>query len=206
MVSSTSRRTKNDPQPHVVVLAGPNGAGKSTAAPTLLRGQLGVTEFVNADTIARGLSAFSPDRAAMEAGRIMLARLRHLVSRWRNFAFETTLASRSFAPRIVEWKRVGYAFHLIFLWLPSVELAAARVRERVSLGGHDVPVETIRRRYQRGLTNFFALYQPLATTWRFYDNSGAQPRLLARGGQAKRSWIADKAQWISIKEIGYASR
>ena len=97
-------------RPHVV-LAGPNGAGKSTAAPALL-GRLGVTEFVNADTIARGLSAFSPEHAAIEAGRIMLARLRHLAAQRRNFAFETTLASRTFAPRLVEWVQEGYAFHL----------------------------------------------------------------------------------------------
>ena len=90
-------------RPHVVVLAGPNGAGKSTAAPALLQGQLGVTEFVNADTIARGLSAFSPERAAIEAGRIMLARLRQLATQQQDFAFETTLASRTFVPRITEW-------------------------------------------------------------------------------------------------------
>ena len=95
----------------MIVLARPNRAGKSTAAPTLLRGQLGVLEFVNADTIARGLSAFSAEQAAIEAGRIMLTRVRQLASQRRNFAFETTLASRSFARQIVEWKQAGYAFH-----------------------------------------------------------------------------------------------
>jgi predicted ABC-type ATPase len=106
-------------RPHVVVLAGPNGAGKSTAAPALLRGRLGVTEFVNADTIARGLSAFSPEHAAIEAGRIMLARLRQLASQQRDFAFETTLASRTFAPRLVEWMQEGYAFYLVYLRHPT---------------------------------------------------------------------------------------
>jgi predicted ABC-type ATPase len=167
-------------------------------------------EFVNADTIARGLSAFSPERVALEAGRIMLVRMRQLAEQQGDFAFETTLASRSFAPQITEWKRAGYAFHLIFLWLPSAELALARVHERVRLGGHDVPAEVVRRRYRRGIANFFELYQPLATTWRFYDNSGMRPRLLARGGQAKRGWIADKTQWTHmwthIKELGHASQ
>ena len=101
-------------QLHVVVLAGPNGAGKSTTAPALLQGQLGVAEFVNADTLARGLSAFSPEGAAIEAGRIMLRRLHQLAAQQRDFAFETTLASRTFAPRITEWMQTGYAIHLLW--------------------------------------------------------------------------------------------
>lgn len=187
-------------RPHVVVLAGPNGAGKSTAAPALLRGRLGVTEFVNADTIARGLSAFLPEQAAMEAGRVMLERLRHLASQRRDFAFETTLASRTFVPRLAQWMQNGYAFHLVFLWLPSAEFALARVRERVRLGGHNVPEETVRRRYRRGLTNFFTLYLPFATTWRFYDNSGSRPRLVARGEGREQIIIVNGTLWRRITE------
>jgi predicted ABC-type ATPase len=187
-------------RPHIVVLAGPNGAGKSTAAPALLRGRLGVTEFVNADTIAHGLSAFSPEHAAIDAGRIMLARLRHLAAQRRNFAFETTLASRTFVPRLVEWIQGGYAFHLMYLWLPNADFALARVRERVRIGGHDVQEETVRRRYRRGLVNFFTLYQSLATTWRFYDNSGDHPRLVARGEGTQRIAIVDGEVWSRIKE------
>jgi predicted ABC-type ATPase len=187
-------------QPHVVVLAGPNGAGKSTTAAALLRGQLGVTEFVNADTIARGLSAFSPEQVAIEAGRIMLARLRQLAAQRRDFAFETTLASRTFAPRIAEWMQEGYAFYLVYLWLPNAEFALARICERVRLGGHNVPEETVRRRYRQGLANFFKLYQPLATTWRFYDNSGDHPRLIARGESTKRIVVTDGELWSCIKE------
>ena len=189
-------------RPHVVVLAGPNGAGKSTAAPALLQGQLGVTEFVNADTLARGLSAFSPERAAMEAGRIMLTRLRRLAAHQQDFAFETTLASRIFAPRIAEWQQAGYAVHLIFLWLPNAAFALARIRERVRIGGHDVPAETVRRRYRRGLTNFFALYQPLVTTWRFYDNSRLRPHLIARGGRKGRMVVTDPVLWKQITDQG----
>ena len=113
--------------PHVVILGGPNGAGKSTAAPSLLRGRLHVSEFVSADTIARGLSGFSPESAAIDAGRIMLRRLREIVAEKRSFAFETTLASRTFAPRLVQWKAEGYLAHVVFLWLPGVELAVERV-------------------------------------------------------------------------------
>jgi predicted ABC-type ATPase len=187
-------------RPHVVVLAGANGAGKSTTAPVLLRGKLGVAEFVNADTIARGLSAFAPERAAIDAGRVMLRRLEQLAAQRHDFAFETTLASRTFAPRIARWMEAGYAFHLVFLWLPNAEFALARIRERVQLGGHDVPEDTVRRRYRRGLENFFALYQPLATTWRFYDNAHAQPRLVARGDRTGRIVVLDGTLWPRIRE------
>lgn len=188
-------------RPHVVVLAGPNGAGKSTTAPVLLRGKLGVDEFVNADTIARGLSAFAPEGVAIDAGRVMLRRLEQLAAQQRDFAFETTLASRTFAPRIVRWMQTGYAFHLVLLWLPNAEFALARVRERVRLGGHDVPEVTVRRRYARGLINFFALYQSVATTWRFYDNSRARPRLVARGDRSGRSVVSDAELWARITEV-----
>ena len=188
-------------RPHVVVLAGPNGAGKSTAAPTLLRGRLGVTEFVNADTIARGLSGFSPEQAAFDAGRVMLMRLDRLATQRRSFAFETTLASRTFAPRLKEWIGGGYAFHLVYLWLPSADFALARVRERVYLGGHDVPEDTVRRRYSRGLANFFTLYMPLTTTWRFYDNSGRRSRLIAHGKGRTQVIVVHDTLWQQVTEV-----
>jgi predicted ABC-type ATPase len=136
----------------------------------------------------------------------MLSRLRQLASKGQSFAFETTLASRTFAPQIVTWMNQGYAFHLIFLWLPSDEFACARVQERVRLGGHDVPEATIKRRYQRGLLNFFTLYQPSATTWRFYDNSGRRPRLLARGEAQERIVVTDMKLWSRIVEEQHERR
>ncbi|MCY3021273.1 MAG: zeta toxin family protein [Planctomycetota bacterium] len=186
--------------PNVVLLAGPNGAGKSTTAPLLLRGALGVTEFVNADVLARGLSAFAPERVAGTAGRIMLGRLRELAAQRVSFAFETTLASRSFAPWLRELMKDGCRFHLVFLWLPSADIAVARVAERVRLGGHDVPEEIIRRRYTAGLRNFFDLYQPLAATWRIYDNSDvAAPRLIAAGEGMAATRVVDRRTWEHIK-------
>lgn len=120
--------------PQVVVLAGPNGAGKSTSSSAVVRGVLGITEFVNADDIARGLSGFNVEGAALSAGRIMLDRVKELAQRRGDFAFETTLASRSFAPWIRELRQTGYLFRLIYLWLPSPEYAMARVMERVRRG------------------------------------------------------------------------
>jgi len=182
--------------PQVIVLAGPNGAGKSTSAPTLIAETLGITEFVNADVIAQGLSAFRRDSVAREAGRIMLTRLDELGRRRADFAFETTLASRTFAPRIAALRRAGYQFHPIFLWLPSADLAVLRVRRRVSEGGHDVPEETIRRRYKAGLTNFFRLYLPLADSWAMYNVSTEPKSIIAEDHGAVGPTVFDRGAWI----------
>lgn len=190
----------SEKNPHVIVIAGPNGAGKSTTAPMLLKGTLGVTEFVNADVIAQGLSAFQPESAAFHAGRVMLERLHYLANERVDFAFETTLASRSFAPWIAKLKQSGYTFHLVFLWLPSADFAVARVAERVRMGGHDVPEEIIRRRYNKGIENFFRLYRPLSVTWRLYDNSEPSwPRIVADGRGDASETIYDPTTWSLIR-------
>ena len=155
-----------------------------------------VTEFVNADVIAQGLSAFQPESAAFHAGRVMLERLHFLAKERVDFAFETTLASRSFAPWIAKLKQSGYTFHLVFLWLPSAEFAVARVAERVRMGGHDVPEETIRRRYNKGIGNFFRLYRPLTDTWRMYDNAEPSwPRIVADGRKDTNETVYDPKTW-----------
>ncbi len=157
--------------PLVVVIAGPNGSGKSTAAPYLLRDYAGVREFVNADDIARGLSVFQPESVGLQAGRIMLRRLQELAKEQKSFAFETTLASSSFAPWLRALQKEGYRVHLIFLWLPAPELAVQRVQGRVELGGHSVPETTIHRRYQAGLSNLLRNYIPFVESWLVMDNS-----------------------------------
>jgi predicted ABC-type ATPase len=187
--------------PNVIVLAGPNGAGKTTTAPTLLRETLGVVEFVNSDTIALGLAAFSPELVALEASAIMLDHIRALGKKRKSFAFETTLASLSLAPWLAELIKTGYEFHLFFLWLPSVEFALDRVADRVRMGGHNVPAETVRRRYHAGLRNFFSLYQPLATKWRIYDNSVvADLRLIAAGKGKIVEQLGNATIWRQIEE------
>jgi predicted ABC-type ATPase len=190
------KRSKNPPS--VIALAGPNGAGKSTAGPALVRDALGVTQFVDADQIARGLAAFEPERVAVPAGRIMLRRLKEMARNRESFAFETTLASRSFAPWIAGLVRSGYQFHLVFLWLRSADLAVERVRDRIRLGGHAVPEDVIRRRYRSGLLNFFRLYLRLATSWRMYDNSLGAPRLIAAGQGRTATVVSDRATWDRV--------
>ena len=185
--------------PKVVVLAGPNGAGKSTSAAKLLLGVLKVQEFVNADTIAQGLSAFAQERVAFEAGRIMLTRLKELAASRASFAFETTLASRSYAPWLAELRSAGYKVHVVFLWLPSADEAVARVADRVRVGGHNVPEDTIRRRYDAGLTNLLGLYLPLADTWQLVDNSRmSAPRRIAVGGPSGPARVFDPLTWQTI--------
>jgi predicted ABC-type ATPase len=187
-------------KPRVVVLAGPNGSGKSTSAARLLRGALGVDEFVDADVIARGLSGFAPERVAMAAGRIMLRRLKDLAAARAHFAFETTLASRTFAPWLADLKAVGYRVHLVYLWLPTADMAAARVAERVRSGGHDVPEDTIRRRYRAGWANFCKLYRPLADSWQVFDNGTVgKPRLIAAGQGRRTKVVRNRPLWERIQ-------
>jgi predicted ABC-type ATPase len=186
--------------PKVVVIAGPNGAGKSTAAPAVLRNTLHVNEFVNADTIAAGLSAFSPDAVAVAAGRIMLERVRQLASEGRDFAFETTLASRSFAPWLKRLQLDGYVFHLVYIWLPTVELAVARVAERVRRGGHTVPEDTVRRRYDRSLFNFFGIYSQFADSWLMVNNSvRPRPRVVAKRAVGRSTRIFRADEWSALR-------
>ena len=189
--------------PHVILLAGPNGAGKSTVAPRLLKGALGVQEFVNADIIASGLSGFSPDSAAFQAGRFMLRRLSELSKNRKSFAFESTLSARSFAPWLKRLKSKGYRVHIVFLFLPDLRLAIERVKQRVRVGGHDVPIPIIRRRYYAGVKNFFDLYMPLADRWRIYDNSGLTPRLVAigKGDSPYTLSIAVREVWDEFRKL-----
>lgn len=200
-----SRMKRGNRRPSVIALAGPNGAGKSTAGPALVRDALGVTRFVDADRIARGLPSLEPARAGLAAGRVMLRRLKDLARRRVSFAFETTLSSRSFAPWIAGLLKRDYEFHLVYLWLPSADLAVERVRDRVQHGGHSVPEDVIRRRYRSGMGNVFQLYIRLATSWRMYDNSLDGPRLIAAGEGFRVIRVPDRKTWNRIeREYGNA--
>jgi predicted ABC-type ATPase len=154
---------------------------------------LGIRTFVNADVIAQGLSGFDPESHAVEAGRYMLAQLKRLAAERESFAFETTLASRSFAPWIDKLVDAGYEFSLIFVALPHADAAIDRVRQRVARGGHHVPNDVVRRRFERGRRNFLRLYQPRASYWQVYN--GVTPGLMAEGSYDSVLSVADPIAW-----------
>ena|SRR5437879_1959214 len=186
----------SDETPQVIIIAGPNGAGKTTLAPFLLRDELGVLEYVNADPIALGLSGFNPASVSFEAGRVMLRRLHELAAQRKTFAFESTLAAKSYARWVKHLRDDNYAFQLMFLWLRSPELAVQRVRERVRAGGHDVPQDVILRRYAAGIRNFWQFYQPLADSWAVYDNSNSpEPVAVASGERGGWTSVHNQESW-----------
>ncbi len=185
--------------PELVVLAGPNGAGKSTLAPWLLRDGWGIRDFVNADVIAQGLSGFHPESVALQAGRLMWERLEELAVSRKSFAFETTLASRTYAPWIAKRQAEGYRTRLVFIWLPSAEMAIQRVTDRVRAGGHHIPDDVIRRRYSGGLKNLFELYLPRMDCWEVLDGTEpADVRLVASGGAGRPARVVDDNTWGEI--------
>ena len=190
-------------RPNVIMLAGPNGAGKTTSSRSLLAQALKVTTFVNADIIAQGLAGFDPESAAWEASRIMLERLDELAEKQEPFAFETTLAARSYVQRIEKWRSEGYCFQLYYFWLPSADLAVQRVALRVKNGGHNIPEDTIRHRYSQSLKNLFGLYMPMADVWQVYDNEKQGPaRLVARGTGNEVQRVIDKRVWELVQHQG----
>ncbi len=201
-VTDSGGTIMTDAGPNFVIIAGPNGSGKSTAAPELIREQFGVMQYVNADVIAQGLSGFSPESVALQAGSLMLERIEDLSVARQDFAIETTLASRSFAPRIRRMTGEGYRSHLVFLWLPSPELAIERVSLRVLRGGHSIPPETIVRRYHRGLVNL-SLYLPLMHTWRVVNAAAADLALIAFH-EHDQTRIIQPELWTSIEHHGHA--
>lgn len=163
------------------MIAGPNGAGKTTFALEFLPREADCPDFINVDLIAAGISPFDPDRAAIRAGRLMLAEIRRRVHSGSSFAFETTLSGHGYAQMIPRWRAAGYFVRLIFLNLPTPDLAVARVTARVAQGGHNVPESVIRRRFDRSLRNFRDPYSALVNRWEWYDNSGITPRLISAG-------------------------
>lgn len=169
----------NTNNPKLYIISGPNGAGKTTFAKEFLPDYVDCLEFVNADLIASGLSPFSPERAAIMAGRLMLERIHLLANRRTDFGFETTLSGKGYLYLLRGLKDRGYHISLFFLWVNDIEIALARIADRVRRGGHNVPEEIVRRRFHRGLTNFFRLYRPLVDFWTIIDNSTSVPNMVA---------------------------
>lgn len=167
--------------PRIIIIAGPNGAGKTTFAREFLPFEADCPIFVNADLIAAGIAPFQPETVAFRAGRLMLQELARHSAEGCSFAFETTLSGRTYAPMIDTWRASGYTIKLIFLSLASADDAVARVANRVRQGGHNIPAETIRRRFESGLIHFRDTYRHRVDFWQLFDNSGDSPLLKEEG-------------------------
>lgn len=198
------QRVQNDEseQPSVYVIAGPNGAGKTTFANRFLPEFVQCREFLNADLIAAGLAPYSPESQAVRASELMLERIHQLVEERETFAFETTLGARSYAQLIPKWRLAGYRVVLFFLWLPTQELAVARVAARVKQGGHNIPENVIRRRFNRGLANLRNLYRPIVDDLHVYEASMLPPVLIWKDESGKVEVVDEKKRTIIEVSIG----
>lgn len=187
--------------PRLYIISGCNGAGKTTASYSLLPEMLECSEFVNSDEFAKGLSPFDPDKAAIGATRFVIKKIQYLIKRQVDFGIETTLATRTLMRTIEMAHKAGYSVTLLYFWLNSPELAIERVRARVQSGGHNIPEETIRRRYKVGIGYFFKDYAPVCERWILADNSQIPFRVIADGSRNDVINIKDEEIYNKIYNI-----
>ena len=181
----------------IFIIAGSNGAGKTTFAREFLPTYVHCLRFINPDLIAAGLSPFNPPAAAAMAAKLVLSEIQRALQSSESFAFESTLSGKTYRPILRQARKAGYILHLFYLWLPSADLALARIQDRVESGGHDVPETDVRRRYPRSLNNFFTFYAPEMDTVHFFDNSGEIPRLVFTSQKGKTS-VLDNSRYEAI--------
>lgn len=192
--------------PRLYIISGCNGAGKTTASYSLLPEMLDCKEFVNSDEFAKGLSPFDPDKASIQASRFMLMKIRYLLKKQQDFAVETTLATRTLLKIAKTAQAAGYTVTLLYFWLNSPDMAVERVKARVEAGGHNIPEETIRRRYKTGIYYFFNLYAPICERWILADNSQIPFRVIAEGSKDEVINIRDEETYSKIFSISEERR
>lgn len=187
--------------PRLYIISGCNGSGKTTASYTMLPEMLECSQYVNSDEFAKGLAPFSPESASIKASRLMLMKVRHLFKRQEDFGVETTLATRTLLNMVKTAQAEGYMVTILYFWLNSPDLAVARVKARVAAGGHNIPEETIRRRYKVGIGYFFRDYVPLCDRWILADNSKVPFRVIAEGFKNDVISIKDPETYEKIREM-----
>ena len=181
----------------VYIIAGPNGSGKTTFATKFLPDYVKCPNFVNADLIAQGLSPFSPRNAAIKAGKLVLGQIHEFAGMGIDFGFETTLSGKTYVKLFNGLKKKGYDLHLFFLWIPSTQLALARIKDRVAEGGHNVSQEDVKRRFDRSMLNFFKIYRPLLDSWMLFNNAGIKPLLIAEE-KSKKTAVIEEGLFLNI--------
>jgi predicted ABC-type ATPase len=175
--------------------------GKTTFATQFLPKIADCRNFINADLIAKGLSPFNVDAAAMQAGRLFLGGIQEQVRRGADFGFETTLSGKGYVKLFKELRHKGYRVNLYFLWMPELSLALKRIADRVRLGGHDVPAEVVRRRFSKGLNNLFNTYMDLVDYCAIFDNSSSVPRLVFEKSEGMDRIIKPETYDIIVKMV-----
>ena len=187
--------------PILYIISGCNGAGKTTASYSLLPEMLQCSEFVNSDEFAKGLSPFDPSKASIQASKYMLLKIRYLLRKQSDFAIETTLATRTLLNTVKMAQAAGYSVTLLYFWLRTPEMAIERVKARVAAGGHNIPEDTIVRRYHVGIDYFFHQYAPICERWILADNSQIPFRVIAEGSKTDVINIKDEETFLKIKAI-----
>lgn len=187
--------------PTLYILSGCNGAGKTTASYTLLPEMLECRQWVNSDEFAKALSPFSPESVSIRASRLMLLKIRYLLERKENFGIETTLATRSLLKTVKLAQKNGYNVVLLYMWLRTPDMAVKRVKARVAAGGHNIPEDTIRRRYYVGINYFFKDYAPACDRWILADNSEPPFRVIAEGGRERPLQIKDEETYVKVQTL-----
>lgn len=187
--------------PRLYIISGCNGAGKTTASYSLLPEMLQCSEFVNSDEFAKGLSPFDPSKASIQASKYMLLKIRYLLRKQSDFAIETTLATRTLLNTVKMAQAAGYSVTLLYFWLRTPEMAIERVKARVAAGGHNIPEDTIVRRYHVGIDYFFHQYAPICERWILADNSQIPFRVIAEGSKTDVINVKDEETFLKIKAI-----
>lgn len=188
--------------PNLYIISGCNGAGKTTASYAIFPKMLNCSIFLNMDEIAKGLSPFSPDKEVINAGRILVEKINNLMAEGKDFAVETTLASRSYAQIIRRAQKAGYFVTLVFFWLRSPEMAIKRVNMRAQRGGHHVAGDVIIRRYWSGISNLFRLYLPISSYWILIDNSTDPFEVIAEGNFSKVTKLENAEKFYFLQSVG----